>query len=187
MDSEKKLDTDLWLDKDLFIRQIQLKQDFWEIMGAAGNSFSLEELKEVHSGSRGIKLSKGNELLGLPYQVLDLIRDFSPSGTLNIRVLNWFGNGIYLFVHGHKTILQHKTPGFIQAGFMFCLTSSPWDYQEIILRSQHTKNPGIETYNGREIIQWYRKLAINTGRNDVLCTIIEEVKKVLHILSNRIE
>ena len=70
------LDLDLWQDENLIRRQNQLKYQFWELLGEIGDLFPQEDMVQVHSNSKGKKLSQGQDLGGLPYQVLDLIRDF---------------------------------------------------------------------------------------------------------------
>ncbi len=109
MDSfQKPIDLKLWLNADLIQQQNLLKRQFTAIFEEVGSAFSQKELQQISQKSRGVKLSKGNDLLGFPYQVLDLIRDFDLMSGANIRILNWFGNGIYTTVYLGKK--PKKTP-----------------------------------------------------------------------------
>ena len=85
----------------------------------------------------GVKVSKGNQLDSLPYQVLDIIRDFDPHSGLNLRLLNWWGKGLYcIILYGDDTALKYQSA--IQAlGAEYSLSqeSSKWDYSKIIANS----------------------------------------------------
>ncbi len=125
--SEKtvNLNLKLWLDREYLLKHNRLKADFWEILGTVADSVSLEKISKSHPRTKGKKLSKGNDLLGFPYQVLDLIRDFDPSKGLNIRVLNWFGHGIFLFVLIGKKTFTKPPLFFLKNDFLLGLTASP--------------------------------------------------------------
>ncbi|MDA1268225.1 MAG: hypothetical protein O2829_03945 [Bacteroidetes bacterium] len=95
---KEELDFNLWLDKTLVQRQNQLKADFLNLFEQVGNAFPNSELSYFFPKSRGKKISKGNQLLGFPYLVLDLIRDFDLDSGCNFRLVSWFGHGLYFCV-----------------------------------------------------------------------------------------
>lgn len=115
----------------------QLKSFFTLLFSEVANGIPLSVLTKTHSGSQGTKISKGNELQQCPYQVLDIIRDFDYETGFNIRLLNWWGRGLYVFVFVGKNNkkLRPKAP-FLPAmrdeGFRLTKTNSLWDYPKII-------------------------------------------------------
>jgi hypothetical protein len=99
-----------------------------------GNEFPQKDLLKIHENSKGTKISKGYNLGNSPYQVLDLIRDFDEKTGFNIRVLNWWGNGLYIFAYfGQLTFEKHIGSGSdLPGSYQNCNHPSPWAYGEII-------------------------------------------------------
>jgi hypothetical protein len=151
-----RLDLDLWQDENLIRRQNQLKYQFWELLGEIGDLFPQEDLVQVHSNSKGKKLSQGQDLGGLPYQVLDLIRDFDFETGLNIRLLNWFGKGLFLFVLAGKS--SYPKLQLSPANFQLCQSESPWDYQAILLGKPNEKQAEHRDFN-----QWFKELKVESS------------------------
>ena len=181
--SSKKIDLDLWLDKTVIDRQKQLKTQFIEILEEIGNSLSNEELTTLHPSSKGKKVSKGNDLLGYPYIVLDVIRDFNPLSGMNIRILNWFGHGFFLLVFlGKET--EGLTESMLDNGFEFGLTDNPWDFGKLILQKE-TSRTMDDLIKCRDRFQiWIKQVnhfsEINLLKNEIL----KEVKNVIHLTLN---
>lgn len=150
------LDLDLWENEALYRRQSQLKKQFWELLGNLGDRFPQQDLLLVHPTSKGKKLSQGQDLGGLPYQVLDLIRDFDWDHGLNIRLLHWFGKGIFLFLlAGKKT---YPTLPWERLEMDPCQTDSPWDYLRILQEKKSTSHsPLPKSYQ-----QGFRKLTLSS-------------------------
>src|SRR5690606_14720249 len=97
---------------------------------------SLDYLQVLHPQSQGIKISKGNELQHCPYQVLDLIRDFDKHMGFNIRVMNWWGRGLFIFVFlGGNHANANPQGAFVSTlsslGQSLTTTASPWQYARI--------------------------------------------------------
>lgn len=170
IDHSKLLDLELWSNEELIRKQNRLKLIFHELLGELGNEFSNQTLQDLHFPSRGKKVTQGNDLIGLPYQVLDLIRDFDFDHGLNIRILNWFGKGIYLFVLFGKEAFPDLDLKSLD--FELCQSPSPWDYSEIIERSF------IKTQE-LNYIQWFKELPIHpeTGKSLILWK--KEIESIL--------
>lgn len=127
----------LLYNRSVFEEIHQLKTFFISLFSDLANEISTYELLAVHSGSQGIKITKGNELQHCPYQVLDVIRDFDKDKGFNIRILNWWGRGLFIFVFLGKNndkILNSSDLFFKMdlMGYMLSKTSSPWDYKNMI-------------------------------------------------------
>lgn len=175
------LDLNLWQDREFQQRYNRLKAEFWEILGAVGDSVSLESLKKSHPNPKGKKLSKGNDLLGFPYQVLDLIRDFDLNTGLNIRILNWFGHGIFLLILIGKNSYS-TPPNLSHLGFSLGLTSSPWDYPELILESSSTNSVELDQLEKLTYFQWIKPVPINPEKDLIISQLTSEIKIIIECL-----
>ncbi len=182
MDSpQKSIDLDLWLNKELIQQQNQLKNQFQVILEGAGNSFSLDEFKKISPKSRGIKLTKGNDLLGFPYQVLDLIRDFDSDNGVNIRILNWFGNGLFITVRLGKS-RKNPVSEFLANGFSFGLSENQWDYPDLILSKNSTQSVAKIKEWKLGFYHWIKEFEAITSPLDLQENLEIELKKIIGIL-----
>ncbi len=181
-ENPQNLDLQLWLDQEIIPRQNKLKAKFWELLGEVANAVDTEELTKLHSSSRGVKLSKGNDLLGYPYQVLDLIRDFDMDEGLNIRLLNWFGHGLFLFVLIGKnhTLKPHRE--LIATNWTFDQSSSPFDYPEILLNHASTSSSAEDPIYRSTFCQWHKTLKISHDSLATKRSILNELKNILSLL-----
>ncbi len=163
-----QVDLTLWKDHQLFKRQHRLKLQFWEIFSRIAENISEESLLKISSKHKSKKLSRGNDLLGMPYQVLDIIRNFDPISGLNIRILNWFGNGMFLMIltgkENSKNVLQFLTNN----DFYFGLTDSPWDYPSIILENKKTKFPDPEMFSKEDLQVWIKEIKISGDETEII-------------------
>ncbi|MBC6368613.1 hypothetical protein [Algoriphagus sp. AK58] len=179
--SRTPLDLDLWLDKSLIQRQNQLKYQFIEVFEEVGNSFSNEELKQFFPSSKGKKITKGNDLEGFPYLVLDLVRDFDLDSGLNIRFLNWFGHGMYLALFFGKNI-SFPSPLLLENGFHFGLVDKPWDFPELILNKKYTERIAeIEPINSTTFKLWIKEIQVEKEKNELENCLKSEIKKILEL------
>jgi len=173
-----ELDLQLWLDKTLVQRQNQLKTDFLDLFEQLGNSVTNEELTHFFSNSKGKKISKGNQLLGFPYLVLDLIRDFDLERGCNIRFVSWFGHGLYCCVFLGKTQLLLDQL-FTESGFLLGRNDLPWDLAAqvdcIKNEADRSKNP----HKQEEARLWIKEIALNGDRDTCLEILRKELKKIL--------
>lgn len=179
------MDLNFWLERDFLQKHNRLKAEFWEILARVSDSISLDEISKTHPRPKGKKLSKGNDLLGFPYQVLDLIRDFDLSLGLNIRILNWFGHGMFLFVLiGKNTFLEPQLI-FLENNFSLGLTSSPWDYPELLLESNSTSHPSLDQLKDIAFFQWFKPISISSQKDLIVGQLSSEIKKVVDSLSQK--
>ncbi len=182
--ADLEIDLDLWLNKSLIERQNRLKSTFIEVLDEVGNAFPNEFLKTLHGLSKGKKISKGNDLLGYPYLVLDLVKVFDRNMGMNFRVLNWFGHGCYLLLFFGK---EKSTPmeALIREHYQFGLLDDPWDFGELILEKNATQNiQEILGHVGNFQI-WIKKLKVNPIKNQFSHEIIEELEKVFKLVSRQ--
>jgi len=180
-DSQDPLDLNLWLNSDLVRRQNLLKRQFVNILEEVANSISNLELEKISQRSRGSKISKGNDLLGLPYQVLDLIRDFDSFDGVNIRLLNWFGNGFFITVLLGKN-RKSLSAQFLKEGFSFGLSENKWDYPDLILNKNQTNKPETIEASDLGFHLWIKPFEILANSRVNVSSLQEEVKKILGIL-----
>lgn len=175
------LDLELWLNADLFRRQNFLKSQFISLLEEIGNSFSANDFSEISKNSKGSKISKGNDLLGFPYQVLDLIRDFDPNTGINIRLLNWFGNGFFQTVLLGKNRLN-PIESLLDLGFSYGLSENQWDYSDLILKQNQTTNQEKIKASTLQFHHWIKTYELKSEprvNSEKLC---EAIKKILGIL-----
>ncbi|WP_154856924.1 hypothetical protein [Cyclobacterium xiamenense] len=121
-------------ERELFEKISAAKKLFVTIFSEVGNRVGSVDLTEIHAGQKGIKISKGNELQHCPYQVLDIIRDFDPESGLNIRVLHWWGRGLFLQLYLgriHPFLRTSQVEKLTQYEFNLC-KADRWNYQQII-------------------------------------------------------
>ncbi len=158
---ERDCSGELWGKRMELIADPQLFQDihvtksfFVNMLTALGNQLSKAELERWHEPSNGIKVSQGNSLQQCPYQVLDIIRDFDPETGLNIRVLNWWGRGLFLFIFlgnlaARKLLLVSKSPltsYFYDNEYLISLAESPWDYKGMVIQNQIALARGFQDW-----------------------------------------
>ena len=176
---KSELDLNLWLDKTLVQRQNQLKTDFLDLFEQLGNSVTNEELTHFFSKSKGKKISKGNQLLGFPYLVLDLIREFDLETGCNIRFVSWFGHGLFCCVFLGKQMPQPDRL-FIENGFRLGRNDLPWDLAAQVdwvqARSTNPESP----QNQGEARLWIKEIALVGDQENCLQILREELKKILH-------
>lgn len=98
------------------------------------NLFPQSKLKTVFENSKGSKISKGYNLDGYPYQVLDLIRNFDEKDGFNIRILAWWGNGLYVFLTYGYAYAEAKIAILkrLQSDYFLAKTDLLFDYPKLI-------------------------------------------------------
>jgi hypothetical protein len=135
MSSHKNLDLDFWeSSKDFFHRYQDQVDIIEEMFTEVANAFPQEKLRLIFQNSKGCKFNKGSQLKRLPYQVLDIVRDFDAEKGFNIRFLNWWGVGFFVFItygSGKKNNVSANWTPFFQNFKLHC-SESPFDYTEIV-------------------------------------------------------
>lgn len=185
-ESQAPLDLGLWLNTDLIRRQNFLKRQFIGILEEVANSISNHEFEDISARSRGSKISKGNDLLGRPYLVLDLIRDFGSLEGTNIRLLNWFGTGFFVTVLMGKNRRNPVEP-FLKQEFSFGLSENKWDYPDLILNKNQTRDPNVILTSETGFHLWIKSFEIQKDPSVNTLSLTREVKKILGILRLRRE
>jgi hypothetical protein len=127
----------IYSNKELFEEIHEAKKAFIGMLENISKRVDLDDLKKIHAAHKGIKISKGNELEHCPYQVLDLIRDFDSETGLNIRLLHWWGKGMFLFILVGKDYFRREIVGLILANqeladFMISTSLSPFAYKLLV-------------------------------------------------------
>lgn len=174
------LDLDLWLDKSIIKRQNRLKTIFTEVFENVGNDVPNEKLMDFFPSSKGKKISKGNDLVGFPYLVLDLVRDFDLENGFNIRLLNWFGHGIFIAVFTGKNIIFQPSE-FLNLGYRLGLTPSPWEFSKLILEKKTTVDQGLIGSRKENFHLWIKELPPITEKTHLEDALVVQIKKILSV------
>jgi hypothetical protein len=141
--SDVKLDLELLVNNTLFLKIREQSDLITDLFNNLANEFQQEDLLKFHGDSKGTKISKGYNLANSPYQVLDLVRDFDGSSGFNIRVLNWWGHGLFIFVYyGSATADKYKQATLrLEATYLDCNHPSPWAYGQILTNQRRDRKP----------------------------------------------
>lgn len=177
----EELDLDLWRDQQIIKKQNRLKAQMWTIFSQLGNSLSTQPFVSTHPKSKGVKLTKGNDLLGFPYHVFDLFRDFDPKRGANIRLLNWFGHGIYLLAYVGADLARSLSVDFYSAGLQFALTADPFDYPGMILENQWVKSSS-PSFAGEGLQVWLLPMSVSSSPDALIQSLEKEIIKLIDIL-----
>jgi len=174
--SDKSFDLELTSDPVLFHRIKEQTDLYIHLFQDLANEFPAQELSLVHSSSKGAKISNGYRLDNCPYQVLDLIRDFSLETAFNIRILNWWGNGLFIFIlYGKDT--SKKMDASIRRllkDYFASNQKSPWDYKEIINDIPSQEIPINDS--GSDFLQVYKKLKAEQDYHKTYSILKKEIR-----------
>lgn len=182
-ESEQHPDLNLWKDQQVFKKLHRLKLQFWDIFSQVAETISEKELDRVCLKHKSKKLSRGNDLLGMPYQVLDIIRNFDPESGVNIRVLNWFGNGMYLIILAGENNC-HKISTFLyENNFYFGTTESPWDYPSLILENQKIKSKTPKISEPKTLSVWIKEIEVKGNNHEIIDQIAKEIQLIINYFS----
>jgi len=140
----------IYTNKELFEEIHEAKKTFINLLENISNRMDPNDLRKAHTAHKGMKISKGNELEHCPYQVLDLIRDFDPESGLNIRLLHWWGKGMFLFILVGKDFFKREDLHLIVkekhlSGFFISAASSPFSYRQLVEDYELKKIPMTES------------------------------------------
>ncbi|EKB47980.1 hypothetical protein [Cecembia lonarensis] len=184
MTQNKKLDlVFLSQSKSFFARFHQQSGIVEEIFLEVANAFPQSKLKRSFDQAKGCKISKGNQLQGLPYQVLDLVRDFSHEKGFNIRFLHWWGFGLYLFLTYGKQTKKEFSSVWVKnfPDFNVNAAISPFAYPEII------KSPiGFEQLSIDDVLfspdqlQLWKKIQLNEAPEVTAADLIKITEDILY-------
>ncbi len=176
------IDLSLFLDQSLLDRQNQLRRQIESLLVEVSNALPQDELLKIHGDSKGCKISKGNGLIGSPYWVLDVIRDFDLQRGINLRLLVWWGKGAYLLVFlGGK--IQLETEKLLKENFSLALSHDRWNLHDQIILRNLTNQVSPNLLAARESILWIKELELSSDLEICSTHFQKEIKKVLSILS----
>lgn len=134
MEKNPILDVSFWKNSKPFFEHFnQQTALIIEIFTEVSNAFPQNKLKSFFQNAKGCKISKGSQLNGLPYQVLDVIRDFDPKDGFNIRLLNWWGNGFFIFVtYGSENAKKFRKEISCFNDFYLSKSTLPYQYEKVL-------------------------------------------------------
>lgn len=178
---QRPIDVELWLNQNLIRRQNFLKGQFIQILLEVGNSFSQRDFEYSALKPKAAKISRGNDLDGMPYQVLDLIRDFDSLEGANIRLLNWIGVGFFVTVLLGKD-RANPIQEFLADGFLFGTSENKWDYRALILKKNYMDDAARISSTALGFHHWVKALPIVPDPNANVTVLIDQIKKILGIL-----
>jgi hypothetical protein len=174
--SDKIFDLELTSDPVLYHKIKEQTDLYLELFQLLANEFSHQDLSLIHATSKGTKVSNGYRLGNSPYQVLDLIRDFDSESAFNIRILNWWGNGLFFFIlYGNGTAIKMEASiKRLLKDYLLSSQKSPWDYKEII-----NKIPNQEIYINNStsgFLQLYKKLRLEPDFDKTYSILKKEIR-----------
>lgn len=182
-----KLNLGLLANTEIFASIHDTKKQFKELFTEISNGLENSKLTDFYPRNKGVKLGMGNELEKCPYQVLDIFRDFDKSIGHNVRILNWWGHGLYILVFFGKDLAADTLPSqnyFIKHGFNLSKGSSPWDYARIL-------DPSIDRTYAIEIdiemhlskfgyLLWYKEIQLEEELNQLKLKVSDELNQIFH-------
>jgi hypothetical protein len=90
---------------------------------------------EQKSAFKTHKISRGENYMGLPYQVLDYPAIFSQKDTFAYRTMFWWGNFFSATLHLEGQFLEHFRKQILQSleelvkmELFICVGATPWEY-----------------------------------------------------------
>jgi hypothetical protein len=188
------LDEDLaiFANKELFEKIHQAKNTFIRLLENISNRIHINALNSTHLSHKGIKISKGNALERCPYQVLDVIRDFDPEYGLNIRLLNWWGYGMFLLILIGRNNFSPTKSKLLSAdlssrGFIISDTSSPFSYKEIVADYHERKNLPVDlkiVWSSLNRLQMVKQLTFGIDFSQTEEKLYSEINQVLIVIQN---
>ena len=175
------MELELWLNQALLIRQNKLKADFLSLYEDVANSVTNEELKLFFPEAKGKKISKGNQLDGFPYLVLDLVRDFDLDSGCVMRLVSWWGHGVYFCVFFGTSLPKVFTEYFLTEGFSLGITDSPWELPELILPGNSSSS--LEEISSRKVgfQLWFKEVKLQSNRESNKLLLEKEIRKILKL------
>jgi hypothetical protein len=180
--SKIELDLELLRNNPLFQKIKEQSNLFEELFNELANEFPQKILLKFHGNSKGTKISKGFNLENSPYQVLDLVRDFDDLSGFNIRILNWWGHGLYIFVYlGSGTSEKHpELISKLSSDYRDCEHPSPWAYGEILGILANSHNFDLESDSAKlNFKQFFKQVDPFSDFKKTLEALKKEIRFVL--------
>ncbi len=181
MESGDHFNTDLIKDKNLFKNIHHQREQFTTLFSEIANDFPQSVLEKYHSASKGCKVSQGWNLNLCPYQVLDIIRDFDSVQGLNIRILNWWGHGLYLILQIGKKAneLSFLKKATQLKGWKIGNGNDPYNYQILFKSSVDLNSKSMEeTLKNQNKLILFKELQY-LDKKSIKLVILEEINLIL--------
>ncbi|MBS9524702.1 hypothetical protein KIH41_15645 [Litoribacter ruber] len=184
---EPKLNIQLLQNRDIHEEIFELKSAFKHLFTDIANHFPQSQLSDMYPESKGCKVSMGNELGHCPYQVLDIFRDFDKTHGHNIRVLNWWGHGLFVLVFfgekfGKELVEKKKAAKFLENGFILPKGKNPYDYANFFKQLSGTPTPILsceEHISKFRYLQFAKKLEMSGSMGNLKSQVLEELERIL--------
>jgi len=184
---KSRLNLNLMTDADIFSAIHDTKKQFKDLFADIANGLESEKLTTLYPDHRGVKISMGNELKKCPYQVLDIFRNFDKKEGHNIRILNWWGHGLYIFVFfgKEKAIETLSLQNFFpENNYQLAKGSSPWDYELILSASadyMDHREENIQLHLSKfGYLQWFKSIGLEADIDQLSIKINEELDQIFH-------
>ncbi|KEO74568.1 hypothetical protein [Anditalea andensis] len=182
---QSKINNELLNNRQIFNDIHKTKNQFKEVFTTLSNDLSHINIKQYYPLSKGLKISMGNELEKCPYQVLDIFRNFDKKMGHNIRILNWWGHGLYILVFfGYELAIETRSNQkyFLHKGFKLTQGSSPWDYSNLAntpIISPEDPGDTIEKHiHQYRYLQWCKKIEIATEIDSLQKSLGRELNRI---------
>ncbi|WP_209330322.1 hypothetical protein [Lunatimonas salinarum] len=180
--------------RGLFEEIHRFKSLYEDILSGVANRVMVNARNQGWKGFRGCKISKGNELVHCPYQVLDIGRDFDAKSGLNIRILHWWGRGTFVFLfvgsdHPRYSLVWDKYFfGKLKArGYRLVDTESRWQYELIIDQGRHralSKRSKSDRVGSQErLFHVFRQVVLEGEKCDAEAQLIDCVDELTGLFS----
>lgn len=170
MTENKEFDLQFWkISRNFFQQYKQQKSVIFRLFEELSNTFPKDFQKLYFNHSKGNKISQGYNLDGFPYQVLDLVRNFDRQNGFNIRILNWVGNGLYIFIYVGGGLTEDFLENNIRSkNFKNTFTGdNPFQYEKIIIESE-TNFKRLEYIKESNMTVFWEKIELNESFSDNL-------------------
>jgi len=185
MEKAPTLDITFWNNSKAFFEHFnQQTHLIIQVFTEVCNAFPQYKLKSIFPNAKGCKVTKGNQLKGLPYQVLDLVRDFDAHHGFNIRILNWWGNGLFVFItYGSSTAkLFQEVLSTSFDGYNISMLNSTFDYEKVLNNSEILNNKNLNSeIEASNQLQIWKKLEISEDIKDTMSTMEKMIQSILDI------
>lgn len=182
MTEDKIIDINLLKDKSTFDKIQEQKSVFIELLTEIANCYPQHKLVKIHPLSKGTKVSQGVNLDNCPYQVLDIFRDFDVKSGLNIRILNWWGHGLYVFFQfGREIAILNEDLIFERLlGFSTSTSADPFDYKTILMFNKSLIKEEFENdLNKFSPFVLYKEIAYQKTPREQTKVLLENINLIL--------
>ena len=178
---KEKIDLDLCGNSQLFLHIKSQSDLVIEIFHRLAADFPQIRLAEFHPKSKGSKVSKGYRLQDCPYEVLDLIRDFDPKHGMNLRILQWWGHGLYFLVQIGTE--NPRRPDLLAKAFDSFFISDhpdPWDYPKVLnAKKKLDQRSALEKVNEGHFFQIFKRIQVSDSPETLLNDLKREILLIM--------